>query len=46
LAIISFVWPIRLIAAFVSFLLYETFLALGFGVIIFEGRSKENVILK
>jgi len=46
LTIISFVWPIRLIVAFVSFLLYETLLALGFGAIIFEGRSKENVILK
>ncbi len=46
LTIISFVWPIRLIVAFVSLLLYETLLALGFGAIIFEGRSKENVILK
>ncbi len=46
LVIISFVWPIRLIAAGFSFLLYETFLALGFGAIIYEGRSKENVILK
>ncbi len=46
LTIISFVWPIRLIAAFVSLLLYETLLALGFGAIIFEGRSKENVVLK
>ncbi|TRZ64034.1 MAG: hypothetical protein D4Q79_02445 [Spirochaetia bacterium] len=46
LTIISLVWPIRLIAAFISFLLYETLLALGFGAIIFEGRSKENVILK
>ena len=46
LVIISFIWPIRLLAAFVSFLLYETLLALGFGTIILEGRSKENVILK
>ena len=46
LTIISFIWPIRMIVAFVSFILYEVFLALGFGAIIFEGRSKENVILK
>lgn len=46
LTIISLVWPIRLIVALISFLLYETLLALGFGVIIFEGRSKENVVLK
>ncbi|OGM89356.1 hypothetical protein A3J77_02265 [Candidatus Wolfebacteria bacterium RBG_13_41_7] len=46
LVIISLVWPIRLAAAFISFLLYETLLALGFGAIILEGRSKENIILK
>ncbi|MFH1346915.1 MAG: hypothetical protein ABIH10_01550 [Spirochaetota bacterium] len=46
LVIVGFIWPIRLIAAFISFLLYEILLALGFGVIIFEGRSKENVVLK
>lgn len=46
LTIISLVWPIRLTVTFVSFLLYETLLALGFGAIILEGRSKENVILK
>lgn len=46
LIIISFVWPIRLLTAFLSFLFYEILLALGFGTIILEGRSKENVILK
>ncbi|MFA5098752.1 MAG: hypothetical protein WC461_00845 [Candidatus Paceibacterota bacterium] len=46
LAIISFAWPIRLLVAFIAFLIYEIFLALGFGTIIFEGRSKESVVLK
>jgi len=46
LVIISLVWPIRLVSAAITFLVYEVLLALGFGAIIFEGRSKENVVLK
>lgn len=46
LTIVSLSWPIRLIVTTVAFLIYEICLALGFGTIIMEGRSREIIVLK
>lgn len=46
LTLISMTWLIRWIAAFIALLIYEIFLALGFSVILMEGRNREIVVLK
>ncbi len=44
--IIGLSFPIRLLVSVLAFLLYEICLALGFGVIMAEGTSREIIILK
>lgn len=46
LTILSLGWPIRLMATILAFVIYEICLALGFGVIMTEGRDREIVVLK
>ncbi len=46
LIIISLSFFIRLISAFLAFLVYEMFLAFGFGTIMMEGKSREIIMLK
>lgn len=46
LTIISFILPIRWLASILAYFAYEICLALGFSVIMLEGRSREIIILK
>ncbi len=46
LVIVGLSFPIRLLVSILAFLLYEICLALGFSVIMVEGRSREIIILK
>lgn len=46
LSIISLTLPIRWLVSVLAYLVYEICLALGFGVIMLEGRSREIIILK
>lgn len=46
LIIVSLSYFIRLIVTVLAFLIYEICLALGFSVIMMEGRSKEIIVLK
>ncbi len=46
LTIVGLSLPIRLVVSALAFLIYEICLALGFSVIMMEGRSREIIILK
>ncbi len=46
LTIVGLSLPIRLVTSALAFLVYEICLALGFSVIMLEGRSREIIILK
>ncbi len=46
LVIISLALPIRWLITFLTFILYEIFLAVGFSTIMLEGRSREIILLK
>lgn len=46
LTIISLTLPIRWLVSILAYLVYEICLALGFSVIMLEGRSREIIILK
>lgn len=46
LIIVGLSFPIRLLVSALAFLVYEICLALGFSVIMMEGRSREIIILK
>ncbi|MEK9150595.1 MAG: hypothetical protein AAB411_00700 [Patescibacteria group bacterium] len=46
LAVIGLTLPIRLIAALIAFIIYETLIAVGFAEVVLEGKSREIIILK
>lgn len=46
LTIVGLTLPIRLLAALIAFIIYETLIAVGFAEVVLEGKSREIIILK